>query len=149
MSRVAVEGIAGPNGAVHTQAMTGLNLHAIVLRGEDAERVEYPDDTIWLRAAGQGDLQVADYTSTDRDGPPFHHHPWDEAQIVIDGFVEFRIGDQGWVGGGSGTVTASAWRAAHASHPRGQRTHHPGVDRSAVRRFRPGHGGALRGRGGA
>jgi quercetin dioxygenase-like cupin family protein len=26
-------------------------------------------------------------------GPPPHHHPWDEAYFVIEGEVEFRIGD--------------------------------------------------------
>lgn len=46
----------------------------------------------------------ADYTSTDRDGPPAHSHPWDEAQIVVDGEVEFLIGNDTWKGGGSGTV---------------------------------------------
>jgi len=84
--------------------MTGLQMDSVVLFPEHSERIDYPDDTIWLRAAGHGDLQVADYTSSDREGPPFHSHPWDEAQIVVDGVVEFRIGDEDWVGGGSGTV---------------------------------------------
>ena len=84
--------------------MTGLTMDPVVLLPEDSERVDYPADTIWLRAAGHGDMQVADYTSTDRDGPPFHSHPWDEAQIVVSGHVEFRIGDDDWVGGASGTV---------------------------------------------
>jgi quercetin dioxygenase-like cupin family protein len=67
-------------------------------------RIAYPDDVIWIRAAGNGDLQVADYTSTHREGPPMHRHPWDEAQIVVSGYAEFLIGDDDWVGGGSGTV---------------------------------------------
>jgi quercetin dioxygenase-like cupin family protein len=83
--------------------MTGLNIEAVVVPGDQAERVDYPDDTIWLRAVGHGEIQVADYTSTDRDGPPAHSHPWDEVQIVIDGDVEFLI-DGTWQGGGSGTV---------------------------------------------
>ena len=83
--------------------MTGLNIDAVVIPGDQAERVDYPADTIWLRAVGHGDIQVADYTSTDRDGPPAHSHPWDEAQIVIEGQVEFLVGDS-WTGGGSGTV---------------------------------------------
>ena len=33
-----------------------------------------------------------------------HRHPWDEAQIVVSGYAEFPIVDDGWVGGGSGTV---------------------------------------------
>jgi len=84
--------------------MSRLSVDPVVLLPEHSERVDYPDDTIWLRAAGHGDLQVADYTSTDREGPPFHSHPWDEAQIVVEGVVEFRIGDDDWIGGGSGTV---------------------------------------------
>ncbi len=52
---------------------------------------------------GHGEIQVADYTNTDRDGPPAHSHPWDEVQIVVDGQVEFLLGDS-WHGGGSGTV---------------------------------------------
>jgi quercetin dioxygenase-like cupin family protein len=81
-----------------------LDLEAIVLPGGDAEVVRYPADEIWLRAVGHGEIQVADYTSTDREGPPPHTHPWDEVQIVIDGVVEFRVGDGDWIAGGSGTV---------------------------------------------
>ena len=84
--------------------MAELHLEAVVLPGDQAEVVRYPADEIWLRAAGHGDVQVADYRSEDRDGPPAHSHPWDEAQIVVDGEAEFRIGDRDWVRGGSGTV---------------------------------------------
>lgn len=84
--------------------MVSLRVDPVVLRGEDAELVRYPADEIWLRAVGHGDIQVADYWSEDRDGPPAHRHPWDEAQIVVEGEAEFRIGDADWVRGGSGTV---------------------------------------------
>ncbi len=84
--------------------MADLHLEAVVLAGDRAELVRYPADEIWLRAAGHGDVQVADYRSEDRDGPPAHSHPWDEAQIVVEGEAEFRIGDGDWVRGGSGTV---------------------------------------------
>ena len=83
--------------------MTGLRVDAVVIPGESAERIDYPADTIWLRAIGHGDIQVADYTSTDRDGPPAHRHPWDELQIVVEGEAEFLVGGV-WAGGGSGTV---------------------------------------------
>lgn len=83
--------------------MTGLRMDTVVVPGDRAERVEYPSDVIWLRAVGHGDVQVADYTSTDRDGPPAHRHPWDELQIVVEGEVEFLVGGV-WSGGGSGTV---------------------------------------------
>ena len=82
--------------------MTGLHIDAVVIPGDRAERVDYPDDTISLRAVGHGN-QVADDTSTDRDGPPAHSHPWDELQIVVDGEVEFLLGGS-WHGGGAGTV---------------------------------------------
>lgn len=84
--------------------MGELRLDAVVLRGEDAELVQYPADQIWLRAVGHGDVQVADYRSEDREGPPAHRHPWDEAQIVVDGEVEFKVGDADWIRGGPGTV---------------------------------------------
>jgi hypothetical protein len=48
--------------------MPNLRLEAVVLPGEDAELVRYPDDEIYLRAFGHGDVQVADYGSTDREG---------------------------------------------------------------------------------
>jgi len=83
--------------------MTGLSIDAVVIPGDLAERVDYPDDTIWLRAVGHGEIQVADYTSTDWDGPPARSHPRDEVQIVVDGEVEFLLGGS-WHGGGAGTV---------------------------------------------
>lgn len=60
--------------------MDELRIDPVVISGDAAERIAYPDDEIWIRAAGHGDLQVADYTSADREGPPMHRHPWDEAQ---------------------------------------------------------------------
>jgi len=93
--------------------MTGLHIDTVVLPGSAAERVEYPADTIWLRAVGHGDIQVADYTSSDREGPPAHRHPWDEVQIVVDGSVEFLINGT-WQGGGSGTVQLLPRGAAHS-----------------------------------
>ena len=84
--------------------MTRLRLEPAILLGEDAELVNYPADEIWLRAVGHGEVQVADYRSEDRDGPPAHSHPWDEVQIVVEGEAEFRIADDDWVRGRSGTV---------------------------------------------
>jgi quercetin dioxygenase-like cupin family protein len=93
--------------------MTGLHLDAVVIPGDQAERIDYPDDMIWLRAVGHGDIQVADYTSTDREGPPAHSHPWDEVQIVVDGEAEFFLGDT-WRGGGSGTIQLLPRGIAHS-----------------------------------
>jgi quercetin dioxygenase-like cupin family protein len=94
--------------------MTGLRLDAVVLNGENAELIRYPADEIWLRAVGHGDVQVADYRSEDRDGPPAHSHPWDEAQIVVDGEAEFRIGAGEWIRGGSGSVQLLPRGVPHA-----------------------------------
>lgn len=91
----------------------GLRIDAVVLDGQDAEIVQYPADEIRLRAIGHGDIQVADYVSADRDGPPAHSHPWDEVQIVVEGEAEFRIADGGWVRGGSGTVQLLPAGIAH------------------------------------
>ena len=94
--------------------MTGLRTEAVVLPGDEAELVRYPETEIWLRAAGHDDIQVADYTDADRHGPPMHSHPWDEAQIVVSGYAEFRIGDDDCVGGGSGTVQLLPKGVPHA-----------------------------------
>jgi mannose-6-phosphate isomerase-like protein (cupin superfamily) len=91
-----------------------LRLDAVVAPGDQAELVSYPADDIWLRLVGHGDVQVADYTSVDREGPPFHSHPWDELQIVVDGVVEIRIGEADWVAGGSGTVQTLPAGVPHA-----------------------------------
>jgi mannose-6-phosphate isomerase-like protein (cupin superfamily) len=94
--------------------MSGLQIDAVVLLGEHAELIRYPSDEIWLRAVGHGDIQVADYRSEDRDGPPAHSHPWDEAQIVVEGAAEFRIGDGDWIRGGSGSVQLLPKGVPHA-----------------------------------
>ena len=95
------------------RGMTGLHIDTVVLPGERAERVDYPADTIWLRAADHGDIQVADYTSSDREGPPAHRHPWDEVQIVVDGYVDFLVNGT-WQGGESGTVQLLPRGAPHS-----------------------------------
>jgi mannose-6-phosphate isomerase-like protein (cupin superfamily) len=94
--------------------MSELRIEAVVLRGENAELIRYPSDEIWLRAVGHGDIQVADYRSADRDGPAAHSHPWDEAQIVVEGEAEFRIGDADWIRVGSGSVQLLPRGVPHA-----------------------------------
>ena len=66
------------------------NVEPVVLLGADAELVRCPADEIWLRAAGHGDIQIADYRSEDREGPPAHSHPLDEVQSLVEGEAEFR-----------------------------------------------------------
>src|SRR5688572_6118783 len=103
-----------PINQAYSGSVTGLQVDAVVLPGQNAELIRYPSDEIWLRAAGHGDIQVADYRSDDRDGPPAHSHPWDEAQIVVEGEAEFRIGDGAWIRGGSGTVQLLPRGVPHA-----------------------------------
>jgi len=94
--------------------MGDTKVDAVVISGEDSELVRYPEDEIWLRAVGHGDIQVAEYWSEDRDGPPAHRHPWTEAQIVVDGEVEFRVGDADWVRVGPGSVQLLPAGVAHS-----------------------------------
>lgn len=101
--------------------MAELLIDAVVIPGEQAELISYPDDEILLRAAGHGDVQVADWSSTDRTGPPMHSHPWNEVQIVVTGEAEFRIGDDDWVPGGQGTVQLLPKGVPHSIRiPQGQ-----------------------------
>lgn len=72
-----------------------------VMRGDEV--ISYPTDEIHLRGVGHGNVQVIEYTSADRHGPPLHAHGWDEIEIVVDGQVEFRVANT-VVLGGPGTV---------------------------------------------
>lgn len=78
-----------------------VEMTAGVVRGE--ELVEYPTDVIYLRGVDHGNVQVMEYFSTDRSGPPPHAHAWDEIEVVIDGLVEFQVGAE-TTRGGPGTV---------------------------------------------
>lgn len=50
----------------------------------------YPDDQSMLRVTN-GDIQVIEYGSTDRDSSPQHRHPWHEVGFGIHGEVEFLV----------------------------------------------------------
>jgi mannose-6-phosphate isomerase-like protein (cupin superfamily) len=93
--------------------MNGIRMEAGVVPGSISQLIEYPDDQIWIRAAGQGDVQVVEYWSTDREGPPAHYHPWDEIEMVIEGEVEFQV-DGKWTRGGPGTVQLVPRSVSHA-----------------------------------
>ena len=77
--------------------MNHVEMHAGVVRGE--ETIRYPSDEIHLRGVGHGNVQVAEYVSTDRDGSPPHAHEWDEIEVVIDGEVEFTVGNEVTIAG--------------------------------------------------
>jgi quercetin dioxygenase-like cupin family protein len=83
--------------------MTNLDVAADVIDGESFETVRYPDDEIRLRAVGNGAIEVIEYISTDREGPPAHSHPWDEVEYVIEGEVEFLVNGS-WTRSGPGAV---------------------------------------------
>lgn len=60
-----------------------------VVPGDRCETVRFPDDEIILRVTQGGNVQVIEYISMDREGPPPHSHAWDELEFVIEGDVEF------------------------------------------------------------
>lgn len=78
-----------------------VQMTAGIVRGEEV--IRYPTDDIYLRGVGHGNVQVIEYFSVDRDGPPRHAHQWDEIEIVVEGEVVFQVGDE-IAGGGPGTV---------------------------------------------
>ena len=83
--------------------MTDVQMTAGVIPGDQFETVHYPDDEIHLRVTRGGNVQVIEYISTDREGPPPHSDPWHEVEFVIEGEVEFYVNGQ-WTRGGPGTV---------------------------------------------
>jgi quercetin dioxygenase-like cupin family protein len=80
--------------------------------GDRFELITFPDDEIRLRVT-DGDVQVVEYESRDREGPPPHTHPWHEIEYVIDGTAEFYL-DGEWTRGGPGTVQMLPAGAAHS-----------------------------------
>lgn len=93
--------------------MTTVHMTAAVVDGSRYETVHYPGDEILLRVTDGGNVQVVEYFSTDRDGPPAHYHPWHEIEFVIEGEVEFY--QQGaWTRGGPGTVQMLPAGVAHS-----------------------------------
>jgi quercetin dioxygenase-like cupin family protein len=86
---------------------------SVVVDGGTFETVTYPDDQILLRVTN-GDIQVVEYNSTDRHGPPPHRHPWHEVESVIDGEVEFTVDGGPWTRGGPGTVQMLHAQAPHS-----------------------------------
>ena len=93
--------------------MTDVQMTAGVIPGDQFETVHYPDDEIILRVTSGGNVQVIEYLSTDREGPPPHSHQWHEVEFVIDGEVEFYVNGQ-WTRGGPGTVQMLPAGASHS-----------------------------------
>ena len=84
-----------------------------IFDGAQFETVRFPTDEIRLRVTDAGDVQVAEYSSEDREGPPPHSHLWDEIEYVIEGEAEFYL-DGRWRRGGPGTVQMLPAGAAHS-----------------------------------
>jgi quercetin dioxygenase-like cupin family protein len=92
---------------------TDIHMTAGIIDGNSFETVHYPDDEVLLRATEGGNVQVIEYRSTDREGPPAHAHPWHEVEYVIEGDVEFYLHGE-WVRGGPGTVQLLPAGVAHS-----------------------------------
>ncbi|MDX1416303.1 MAG: cupin domain-containing protein [Candidatus Promineifilaceae bacterium] len=93
--------------------MTDVQMTARVTLGDQFETVHYPDDEILLRVTNGGNVQVIEYISKDREGPPPHSHAWDEIEFVIEGEVDFYVNGQ-WTHGGPGTVQMLPAGAYHS-----------------------------------
>jgi quercetin dioxygenase-like cupin family protein len=89
--------------------MTG----AGVVAADDHERLTTASDEVLLRVTDRGDVQVTEYRSTDREGPPAHTHLWHEIEYVIEGEVEFLL-DGEWRRAGPGAVQVLPAGSAHS-----------------------------------
>jgi quercetin dioxygenase-like cupin family protein len=96
-----------------TNNATEVHMTAGVIDGGSYETVHYPDDEVRLRVTEGGNVQVTEYLSTDREGPPAHSHLWHEIEYVIEGEVEFYLQGK-WVRGGPGTVQMLPAGVAHS-----------------------------------
>lgn len=92
---------------------TEIHMTPAIIDGTDFETVRYPADDIHLRLTEGGNVQVVEYESTDRAGPPVHHHLWYEIEYVIEGEVEFYVNGE-WKRGGPGTLQMLPPGAAHS-----------------------------------
>jgi quercetin dioxygenase-like cupin family protein len=63
------------------------------------------DILIRLVTEGEDPVTVVEGVSVDREWLPRHSHPWDELTYVLEGEMEFRVGDLHSVGG-PGTLVA-------------------------------------------
>jgi mannose-6-phosphate isomerase-like protein (cupin superfamily) len=73
-------------------------------------------DHLSLRVNGEGGecpVAVLEGVSEDREWAPFHSHPWDELTYVLDGEIEFRVGDNQAMGR-AGTIVALPHDVPHS-----------------------------------
>lgn len=96
--------------------MTG----AGVVPGDEFEALRTPTDDVLLRVVDRGDVQVVEYRSDDREGPPPHRHEWHEVEYVIDGEAEFLL-DGEWHRAGPGAVQVLPAGVTHSVRvPKGE-----------------------------
>jgi quercetin dioxygenase-like cupin family protein len=93
--------------------MIEVQMTAGVTPGDQFETVHFPDDEIIFRVTQGGNVQVIEYISTDRQGPPPHSHQWHEVEFVIEGEVEFYVNGH-WTKGSPGTVQMLPAGAVHS-----------------------------------
>jgi hypothetical protein len=60
--------------------MTDFQMTAGVTTGDQFATIHYPDDELLLRVTCDGNVQVIEDSSKDREGPPPHYHAWDEIE---------------------------------------------------------------------
>jgi quercetin dioxygenase-like cupin family protein len=89
--------------------MTG----AGVVGADEAEVVRTPTDLVRLLVTDRGDVQVTEYSSSDRDGPPAHTHLWHEIEYVLEGEVEFLL-DGTWHRASAGDVQVLPAGSSHS-----------------------------------
>jgi quercetin dioxygenase-like cupin family protein len=63
------------------------------------------DIRVRLVTAGDDPLTVVEGVSADAEWALLHSHPWDEMTYVLEGTMEFRVGDQ-YASGGPGTLVS-------------------------------------------
>jgi quercetin dioxygenase-like cupin family protein len=85
----------------------------LVVPADRCESLRIGSDHVLLRVTAAGAVQVVEYTSDDRIGPPQHSHPWDEIEYVIDGAVEFYV-NGAWHRAQAGAVQVLPAGAAHS-----------------------------------
>jgi quercetin dioxygenase-like cupin family protein len=89
--------------------MTGAGL----VSADEAEVVQNSMDVVRLLVTDRGDVQVSEYVSSDRVGPPAHTHRWHEIEYVVEGAVEFLL-DGEWHRLGAGGVQVLQAGAVHS-----------------------------------
>lgn len=67
----------------------------LIVRHDDALTfTTTPTDTMRFLVAGDGDQpDITDETLAPGDGPPLHRHPWMTWEVVVEGRIRARIGD--------------------------------------------------------